>query len=434
MIDVKFTCLTLAAVMLALTSLVTSSRANTFYFFQGQTATPPDGGVPEAPLINVNGVFYGTTSRGGANGYGTVYSVTGTTVHVLYSFQGPPNDGAGPEGGLVAIGNVLYGTTRYGGANTGGTVFSVPVFGGFDHVLHSFGAGNDGLFPAGQLINVGSDLYGTTAEGGTGSNCPNTTSFPSCGTVFRLSICGCGGYSVLYSFKGPDFNDGSTPYGGVTYWHDAANNADWLYGTTSHGGNGGPSCQTLGGCGTIFRLPLSGGPDTIQHSFHGGSDGENPYNTGGLLIVGSRLYGTTYYGGNSYGTVFRQPLSGGNVQILGTFNGVDGGYPAGSLIYWRDPSTQTDWLYGTTLTGGTGTCSYPPNCGLAFKMPLAGGAPATLVTFAGPPSDGGHPYSGLTYWHDGPHNADWFYGTTQEGGSANCPNQGGCGSLFRIHP
>jgi len=418
------TAVLLAALCLA--ALASPSHASTFFFFQGA-----NGGLPDGQLTAVNGTFYGTTRAGGAHGFGTVFSVTGTTVHVIYDFQGGTGDGERPEANLVAIGNVLYGTTRGGGAFGGGTVFSVSTFGGPDHLLHSFGAGADGINPVGGLINIGTDLYGTTAEGGTGTNCPNTTSYTSCGTVFRVSACVCAVYSVLYSFKGHDQNDGGVPYSTLTYRHQG--NADWLYGTTSQGGQGGANCPSQG-CGTIFRLPLAGGSDTILHSFAGGTDGQNPYSTGGLIVVGSNLYGTTYYGGNSYGTVFREPLSGGPDQVLWSFNGTDGGYPAGSLFYWRDTMSGTDYLYGTSTTGGTAAnCTYPTDCGLVFRVPMAGGPPQTLLAFAGHPNDGGHPYPGLTYWHN-PNGTDWLYGVAEEGGPATCPNGLGCGALFRLHP
>src|SRR5579862_2529588 len=92
-----------------------------------------DGYWPHT-LININGIFYGTTVFGGtgscvydgADGCGTVFSITlDGKETVLYSFKGG-HDGAEPTGaGVVDVKNVLYGTTfNGGGRRDGGTVFS----------------------------------------------------------------------------------------------------------------------------------------------------------------------------------------------------------------------------------------------------------------------------------------------------------------------
>jgi uncharacterized repeat protein (TIGR03803 family) len=74
-----------------------------------------------------DGMLYGTTSEGGANGDGTVFSITPSgKLTTLHSFIG--TDGAGPDGGLVQDTNgTLYGTTASGGAHNDGTIFSLSV-------------------------------------------------------------------------------------------------------------------------------------------------------------------------------------------------------------------------------------------------------------------------------------------------------------------
>src|ERR1700728_2343452 len=48
-----------------------------------------DGTNPSAELIDVDGTLYGTTAKGGANGYGTVFSLTATGQEtVVHSFGG----------------------------------------------------------------------------------------------------------------------------------------------------------------------------------------------------------------------------------------------------------------------------------------------------------------------------------------------------------
>ena len=62
-----------------------------------------DGELPEAGLLNVNGTLYGTTSRGGAREYGSVFSITTAGAEtVLYSF-GLSYDAEVPEAGLIHV-------------------------------------------------------------------------------------------------------------------------------------------------------------------------------------------------------------------------------------------------------------------------------------------------------------------------------------------
>ncbi len=109
----------------------------------GTPFTNRDGTLPSGDLALAGNILYGTTSRGGTNGNGTVFSlsINGADFATLYTFTAlntnssmdPLNpistnsDGAIPLGGLVISGNVLYGTTSFGGLNSDGTVFSLSV-------------------------------------------------------------------------------------------------------------------------------------------------------------------------------------------------------------------------------------------------------------------------------------------------------------------
>jgi uncharacterized repeat protein (TIGR03803 family) len=68
-----------------------------------------NGDSPVAGLTALDGTFYGTTSNGSES--------------VVHSFGG--SDGAHPLAPLVAVNGTFYGTTRDGGANGDGTVFSL---------------------------------------------------------------------------------------------------------------------------------------------------------------------------------------------------------------------------------------------------------------------------------------------------------------------
>ena len=94
-----------------------------------------DGANPLASVIDVKGILYGTTAYGGRTGCpqtgdcGTVFSVdpnTGTET-VLYAFCSRKNctDGWAPTAGVITVRGKLYGTTSEGGAYGFGTVFAI---------------------------------------------------------------------------------------------------------------------------------------------------------------------------------------------------------------------------------------------------------------------------------------------------------------------
>jgi uncharacterized repeat protein (TIGR03803 family) len=118
-------------------------------------------------------------------------------------------------------------------------------------VLYSFKGGTDGASPGGTLVrDAAGNLYGATGGG-----------IFNFGTVFKLDTIG--NETVLYSFKGGA--DGGFPVGGLT--GDAAGN---LYGTTQRGGD--LTCNSGFGCGTVFKLDMTG-KETVLYSFTRGADG-----------------------------------------------------------------------------------------------------------------------------------------------------------------
>jgi uncharacterized repeat protein (TIGR03803 family) len=88
----------------------------------------PDGSAPEAGLIFGNdGALYGTTTGGGTGASGTVFKVNPDTTGfaVVHDFA-VGADGQYPYGELVKGNNgVIYGTTFQGGANGVGTIFEL---------------------------------------------------------------------------------------------------------------------------------------------------------------------------------------------------------------------------------------------------------------------------------------------------------------------
>ncbi len=225
---------------------------------------------------------------------------------------------------------------------------------------------------------------------------------------------------VLHNFGSG--TDGRSPYSNLIF--DAAGN---LYGTTFWGGT--YDCPGGNRCGTVFELtPAAGGDWTEQvlHNFNG-TDGATP--AAGLVSdVAGNLYGTTSSGGTyGYGTVFELTPAAGEgwtEQVLHRFNSTDGDGPVAGLLF--DAAGN---LYGTTSSGGT------YGYGTVFELtPAADGswAEKVLHSFAGYPTDGNFPNSGLIFDTVGN-----LYGTTPYGGANDCVDYGypsGCGMVFELTP
>ena len=99
-----------------------------------------DGTDPYSGLLDVNGLLYGTTWRGGISGNGTVFSVSTSGVpNVVYRFRGG-SDGHYPHSEVIDVNGILYGTTDSGGSSNAGTVYSIGTSGA-EEVLYAYGLG-----------------------------------------------------------------------------------------------------------------------------------------------------------------------------------------------------------------------------------------------------------------------------------------------------
>jgi uncharacterized repeat protein (TIGR03803 family) len=142
-----------------------------------------DGYGPTQTLVQApDGHLYGTTSGGGAFGFGAVFRWTLAGVEsLLYSFQGG-TDGAYPSSGLTLGGDgYLYGTTSSGGTYSNGTAYRISTSGA-KQILWDFGLnpvpGSGGAQTQGVVLAPNGALYGTTYGGGQYLS----------GTVFRVQL------------------------------------------------------------------------------------------------------------------------------------------------------------------------------------------------------------------------------------------------------
>jgi len=186
------------------------------------------GGVIEG----TDGALYGTTSQGGAGGYGTVFKLNtdGTGFSVLQNFD-YGTTGAYLYGGLMqGADGELYGTAYLGGASGYGTVFRLNTDGTGFAALESFDYSTSGGYPyfSGLAQRADGVLYGTTYQGGSSGS----------GTLYQLNPDGTD-FTVLVAFD--SFTTGAYPAGTLMFGADGN-----LYGTTSQGGEAS--------AGTVFRL------------------------------------------------------------------------------------------------------------------------------------------------------------------------------------
>jgi len=255
--------------------------------FTGDTGAKK-GSYPYAELCqDTNGDLYGTTMEGGVNGLGTIFKVTtnGVTFSTVLEFDGA--NGAYPNAGLVKGSGGFFGTTRTGGTTDLGTAFLVTS-GGALTTLHDFD-GLNGSYPSSTLVEVSAgEFYGTTSQGGTSD----------LGTIFKVTAMGV--QSTLVEFDGTSgTNLGSLPLSGLI--KDASNN---LYGTTSEGGTDD--------LGTIFKVTTTGTLTTL-FEFTGGTGavlGAKPSFAPLLLAADGMLYGTSSESGDhGGGTLFRVNLN-----------------------------------------------------------------------------------------------------------------------------
>jgi uncharacterized repeat protein (TIGR03803 family) len=163
--------------------------------------------------------------------------------------------------------------------------------------------------------------------------------------------------------------------------------------------------STIGSAQTLITLA----------SFGGGSNGANPYFGNLVADANGNLFGSTIDPG--YGTVFEiaKTTSGysSTPTILLSFDGINGGYPVGSLTADANGN-----LFGTTNQGGAF------RTGTVFEIAKTAGGYASTPTILASFDyyhDGGYLFSGLITDTNGN-----FFGTTSSGGPY------GIGTVFEI--
>jgi len=446
--------------------------------------TVAGGSTPVASVIpGAGGSLYGTTTTGGAYGYGTAFKLSppasGKTQWretVLHSFTGA-------DGGTVATalvkgpGGLLYGAASIGGASGNGTVFSLtlptathpaPV----ETPLYAF-SGVAAVGPNATLVGDGTGaLYGISGSGNSAvfkltppSTGQTAWAYEQLGTFGIGKNLGTPQASLIVGKNGVLYGgapDGtgqlfmlSPPAAGATSWTKtnipipAASGGIFtpivslvegpdgtLYGVTG---------ENMTGSAVVFALTP---PSKSNNNWSGTPIFMFPRNLiveNYFLTIGpdGTLYGTSSFTDSTTspesGNVFKltpPPADQGpywTQTILYSFTGgADGSMPNGPVLVGSGGV-----LYGTTLYGGGAPGAVNPFDGngtvFALTPPAAGQTAWTesvLYRFAGG-LDGSIPQSTLLKGKDGA-----LYGITSFGGedAASYNSASGNGTVFKLTP
>lgn len=344
------------------------------------------GSQPTGALVRgTDGLLYGTTASGGANGWGTAFKITTTGTHTLLtSFTGQTGvaPGASPRGGLsLSSAGPFHAVTSAGGTGNLGQAFKVAAAGTYTGLAAV--SLPEGWTPSGAPVISGSgELLFPVAAGGTGGG----------GNIMSLATTGL--VSVAAALGG---TLGSTPDGALKSGAGGV-----LYGVTARGG--------ASSRGTFFRYtPGVGATLGLAYTTSAGSLAEGPLTLGGDGL----LYGIGREGGASTrGTLYKITTAGVRTRLTsfsGTAGAAPGGKPRGPLALAADGN-----FYGLAEEGGTS------NTGVIFRL-TAAGVYSVISHFAA--TGARSPQGGFVVGTDG-----FLYGTTSAGGTADA------GTLIRFNP
>jgi len=401
-------CLALAAAVTNC-ALAGNAQFSVLYDFEPaalNTYASPKGSQPDTrPVLGVGNSIYGMTYDGGVNGNGVVYRFDRASgqYSVLHTFSALDANGNNWDGAYPGVAltrgpeGVFYGMATSGGANGNGTIFSITAAGEYT-VLHTFSAANadglniDGAYPL-RTVVIGDDgdLYGTTRVGGLNS-CGTSPAPNGCGVTWKIDRWGK--FTVLHQFTAAEGHAAS-----LLQSHDG-----WFYGCAvwPASGSGLPS-------GLLYRMEPSGRNFEVLYQFSQAnssdqnSDGADCYEP---LVETSPgvFYGTASNAGpGASGVVFRYSLSKpGTVDVVHAFSALDanGFNTDGSDPYARLTPGPDGALYSTTSYGGSA------GNGVVYRIGR-GGSFELLHTFtavnatSGANKDGQTPDFGVILDYDG---------------------------------
>ncbi len=322
-----------------------------------------DGANPVGPIArSSNGIIFGMTSLGGSENGGVLYSFNpATSIYtVLLQFESATS-GTNPNGGLIISNSgILYGTASFGGAYGWGTLFSYNTITNSFSVLKNFDINSDGGLPSGRLLlSPEGIIYGPSASSG-GS-----------GQIYSFNTLS-ENYSIVKILNGR--SEGSSPGGPLV-----------LIGNKLIG-NGALAGVADGG--VIYSVDKNTSAFALLRSFGANTTGNAPQGTV-IRGIDGKLYGMTNLGGGGgQGVIFSFNPTNSKYSVLKNFDGINGGYPNGSLLQAKDGK-----LYGVTRTGGVN------GVGVMFSYDIVTATYSVLEEFNF--VNGGNPEGNLIQANDG---------------------------------
>jgi uncharacterized repeat protein (TIGR03803 family) len=354
-----------------------------FSSIYGFTSTA-DGSQPYGGLVEYEGNFYGVTTYGGTNSYGTLYKYDPISGIKTTLFNFDITYGAYPAAVPIVYNGKLYGTAAQGGASYSyGAIYVYDLNTSTMSLLYSFDYWT-GYRPNASPVIYNNKLYCTTQNGGA----------VGYGVIVEYDL-NTSTFTLLHSFN---YADGSYAYSDLIVYNGK------LFGTTNQGSYG---------YGTIFSYDLNTSTLSTLHSF---TYFDGVYPMGGLVLGSDNmLYGaTTSSALNGYGSFFKFNPNTSVFTLL-----VDFDYNTTGAYAYKSPMHYNGKIYGTLGGGGTGVnqsgviYSYDIDTSVYTVLHNFDGATATdLSTPDGAPMV----YNGL------------FYGVTHFGGVA------GIGAIFEFNP
>jgi uncharacterized repeat protein (TIGR03803 family) len=314
-------------------------------------------------------------------GFGTLTSISPTTynLNTLYDFSNI--EGSSPYGGFITLSDytLVAQTTRRAWGNAG-AIFTYQTGSKKFDQLHAYSSG--GWYNTGSLaMHTDGSLYGVQNS--------------QYDAFFRIS----------------SFNPNTTNFSGTTFFWGQHGNSGGLLSSEGRlfGMNYMKDISTAGSYGEVFSHdPGSNVKDPVL--LFNGTNGSKPY---GRLLQGpyGLYFGMTSEGGAyNKGVIFSVNASGTQYEKIHEFDGNDGAYPFGALVWGPDGK-----LWGMTSGGGAN------DDGVIFSVdpPTKGYTKAHEFSYA----NGSKPVGDLLAASDGR-----FYAFTSIGGSYDL------GILFSFDP
>ena len=313
--------------------MTTAGVITILHTFTGQ----PDGSGPSGLVQYTDGNFYGTTSKGGANNFGSVFKITPAGVlTTIYSFDNT-NNFSSPTSALTVGNDADFYGTQVGGDGLGGIFKITPA--GVLTLLHHFTGNPDGAGPAsGVILGKDGNFYGVTQFGGTVGD-----GRVDQGTFFKMTPSGV--VTILHSF------DPAKDYA-VFPTSPLIQATDGNFYSTSN------ACNEFSSCGSfvdIYKLTPTGTLTVVEKLT--GANGAGAYWTLTQHTNGT-LYGITQQGGTVNGGVYFSLNIGAKAFIslvstagrVGSKIGILGqGFSASSVVKFNGVAATTVTRTGSTF-------------------------------------------------------------------------------------